>query len=118
MILKRNLAVTLDCLIDRKVGIFPMRKQWPILEPIRLDGKGPLAGAKWAMLGSFVGFMILYFLLAVGNVSFLVTGADNLFEWPPAAVRGIFGGDCGGTHELIKILRAADTSKSSDEPEL
>ncbi|CAL8102930.1 unnamed protein product [Orchesella dallaii] len=62
-----GVGVALDCMTDTRVGILPRRKQWPVLEPVKLDGTGPFEKLKWIVLGCYAAVMVVLWLLTLGS---------------------------------------------------
>ncbi|ODN03583.1 hypothetical protein Ocin01_03084 [Orchesella cincta] len=73
-----GIGVALDFMTDTKVGIIPRRKQWPILEPIKLQSKGPYERLKVIVLGCYCVIMVILWLLTLA--SYIATTNNSIAD--------------------------------------
>lgn len=88
----------MDCLLDKKIGIQPPRKQWPILETVQVEGPGPMAMCKWILFAGFASLMLFFWVLALASYYKVAGEAEDALEGKDAdaanvSISGIFG-DC------------------------
>ncbi len=71
-------GVAIDCILDKKIGIIPPRKQWPVLEPIKLEGRGPCTMPKCILFSAFACIMMLIWVIALGSNLSVISGEFEL----------------------------------------
>lgn len=93
--------VVLDFMMDKRLGIVPGRKQWPILEEVQLDKRGPCEFPKLILFAVFLFVMTVIWILAYVSLHIVADSGDSALEGTSAirgriksqlaAIGGIFG---------------------------